>query len=113
MNQLRAIIAASAALSGTVDLQYAALVGIYVPASWTTASITLQASLDGVTFQDVRNAAGDNFELVAGAGNCFVPLAPLELQGTRYVRLRSGTAAVPVTQAAERSLTLVTRIVAS
>lgn len=113
MTEFLATIAASASVSSSVDLRYGALVGVYVPASWTSASITLQASRDGVTFQDVRNVTGDDFELRAGAGNCFLPLAPLELQGVKHVRLRSGTAAVPVNQAAERVLTLVTRIVAS
>lgn len=111
MQQFQATIAAGQSLSGSVDLLYGALVGIYVPAVWTTAKITLQASADGTNFFDVRNVSGDDFTLEALAGNCFIPLAPLELQGAKAVKLRSGTAAAAVNQVAERVLTLVTRVV--
>jgi hypothetical protein len=111
MNQLSATIAASGSLSGSVDLTYGALVGIYVPASWTTANITLQASFNGTNFFDIRNVGGDDFLLEAGTGNCFIPLVPIELQGARFIKVRSGTPAAAVNQVAERILTLVTRII--
>jgi hypothetical protein len=111
MNEFSATIAASASISSSVDLRYGALVGVYVPAVWTSADITLQASRDGVNFQNVRNVSGDDFLVQAGAGNCFIPLVPLELQGAKHVRLRSGTASSPVNQAAERELILVTRLI--
>lgn len=111
MNELSAIIAASASLSGPVDLFYGALVGVYVPAAWTTADLTLQASFDGINFFNVRNVTGDEYLLQAGVGNCFIPLVNFELQGVKHVRVRSGTSALAVNQAAQRIVTLVTRII--
>ncbi len=111
MTRYNVKIAAGQSVSGGQDLQRQTLVGIYVPSGWTSASLTLQASPDGTNWSDIKTFAGDEYEIVAGTGACYVPLVQIELQGVAWIRVRSGTAAVPVNQVAERDITLVARVV--
>jgi hypothetical protein len=84
-----AAIANGAALSPAVPLGEKTLVGIVMPAVWTTAAITFQVSVDDATFN----------ELYDGAGNA------------TSVKARSGTSASPVNQGQASVLQLVTRAV--
>lgn len=106
--QLVATIAASGSLSDAVTLREQTVVAIEMPAAWTAASITLQASADGSTFNNVYTSGGDEVEYTVAASR-FIPLDPDDMAGMRYVKIRSGTAATPVNQAAERNIKLVAR----
>ena len=100
-------IASGASLSGAVDLGAHRLGAVIVPSAWTAASITLQASqsLAG-TYGDVYDDLGTEISLTAAAGRVITGVT-LERIPLRYVKLRSGTSATPVNQAAARTLTLV------
>ncbi len=101
-----AVIANGGALSGTVDSGGMRLVGILTPSTVTGTQMTLQASPDrGVTFFDVYDAAGNEYVISVGVSR-FIPLDPAATAGMRYLRLRSGTSAVPVNQAQSTTLTL-------
>lgn len=110
--QFPAAIAAEASLSGQVDIGGYPLVGILVPASWTTAPITLQGSPDGgTTWGELTDISGVPIEissLTAGTAY-FVALDPARLRGLRSIRVRSGTLASPVAQTSAITLTLLTR----
>ena len=108
MTNIPVTIASGASLSPSVDLRFAAVAGLYMPAAWTPANVTFQASSDGLTFSDVFNNDGTEYKLTVSAGQ-FVPFVPLELPGVRFLKLRSGLTGTTVNQAADRALTLVTR----
>jgi len=91
------------------DLAGLVLVGIGMPAVWTAAAITFQVSKDGVTFRDVFNVDGTEFKLTTPLADQFIPLAPLDTYGWRYIRLRSGLKSATVAQGAARVVDLITR----
>ena len=100
-----AVIASGASLSGAVDLGGRKLVAIVMPAEWTAAGMTFQASPDGVTYYNVYDNATER-ALTVGA-NYYSALSIGDWVGVRWVKLRSGTAGTAVNQAAERTITLV------
>ena len=105
-----ATIAATASLSGAIALSSAFPVGLLVPTGWTTANITFQGSLDGgVTYGNARTSGGSEVTVnVTTAGDIY-SLNPLDFAAYTHIRVRSGIASTPVTQAASVSLSFVTR----
>lgn len=110
LSNLTANIAASASLSGQVDIGPGRLVGILVPAGWTAANVTFQASPDGgVTWGNLFSYLGTEFTVVAVAGQ-FNAIDPTLLQGVVSLKVRSGTSGSPVTQTGAVAVTLVTKL---
>lgn len=104
-----AIIANGAALSAAVDLGADRAHRIVLPAAWTAAALTFQASSDGVGFADLYDRDGEVILPAAVvAANRTVVLDQAAFYGIRYLKVRSGTSAAPVNQAAARNLLLVT-----
>lgn len=105
-----------ASVSGTVDLLSTALLAFIVPTAWTAAALNIEVSMTGggnasewVTagLYDASSTASGNYpSLTPGAAYAVDTLTLLPF---RYVRLRSGTLASPVNQAAQRDFTLITR----
>jgi hypothetical protein len=104
-----ATIASGASLSGAVDLGTGRIVGLIVPAAWTTASITFQASADGSTFFDLYDDATQR-ELASSivVASRYLALPMNDWLGIRAVKVRSGNSGAPVNQGAARAITLVT-----
>lgn len=95
-----------ASLSDAIDCSLGRLAHIEMPASWTTANLTLQASdaLDG-TYNNLYDSFGTEYAIIAAASrSIIVPLA--DFLGVRYLKVRSGTAGTPVNQGAEREIVL-------
>ncbi|MFQ5850898.1 MAG: hypothetical protein ACE5JU_09955 [Candidatus Binatia bacterium] len=109
VSQRTATIAAAASLSGEIDLEGFKIIGIVMPAAWTAANLTFQAAdVTGGTFQDVFDDAGTEVTVtVAAARYIGLDATMPELAGIRFLKIRSGTSAVPVNQAAARTLTLI------
>ncbi|WP_424133847.1 hypothetical protein [Roseomonas chloroacetimidivorans] len=106
---LSATIANGAALSGPVDLDDKSLVAIVMPGAWTAAPLTFQCSVDnGATWNNVFDATGSEVSISAATGT-HILIEPAKFVGAKLIRLRSGTSAAPVNQAAARTITLVTR----
>lgn len=101
---LQATIASGASLSDALDLIGYDLVGIEMPAAWTAAAITLQSSSDGVTYRNVYSASGTELSLTVDASRYVHVDSTVAGLLQRFVKIRSGTAAVPVNQAAARLL---------
>lgn len=78
--------------------------GAAVGTVWTPANLTFQFSVDGVTYQDLYNGAE---AVVTTAAARFVAIDPTARRAIRFLKVRSGTAGAPVTQAATRTLSLV------
>lgn len=89
-------------LSDGINLSGNIMIGVYIPASWTSADITLQASSDGVNFSDVY-VDGTEYTLAAGAGQ-YLAFDGFRLFGIQHVKLRSGTAGAAVNQGADRTI---------
>ena len=111
-----ATIAAGQAISGPVAIGNKELVGLQVPSNWTTAAITLQASIDGgQTWSEVWDGtAGTEVEipsLTGGSLQYYVAIDPTKLRGISLFQIRSGTQASPVNQSNLVSVTLITRLV--
>lgn len=109
-----AVIAASGTLSAAVDLGGLQATGIYMGTAWGgTAPLSFQASHDGTTYSDLYRYDGTAELFVnatAAAANQFVVLDPDDWKGIRYVKVRSGRASSAITQAAERQLIFVGRV---
>jgi hypothetical protein len=94
--------------NGIVDLRLKTLVGIQMPAAWTTAVLTFQVSMDGgTTFSDLYDESGTE-RSVTVAVNRSITLDPTKFIGATHIKIRSGTSAAPVVQAAARTLNYTT-----
>lgn len=102
-----ALIASGGSLSGAIDLGDHRLFAIQMPASWTTAGLTFQASYDGVTFADVLESEATEVAVSAAASKYIVIQNPARWLGIRYLKIRSGTSASAVNQGAERTLQVI------
>lgn len=101
-------IAAGQSLSAEIDFGAGTLVGIAMPAAWTAASLTFQVSADGTTWNELYNASGTEVSVIAAAGQ-FIAIDPTQWRGINAIKVRSGTAASPVVQAALAALTFITK----
>ena len=110
-------IASGASLSGAADFTAFSvnkdnyrLFGIIMPSSWTAASITFQVSFDNVLFNDFYDINGNEVTVYASSSKAFY-LDPVIFASIPYIKVRSGTSAAPVNQAADRTIGLVARCV--
>lgn len=95
-----------ASLSGAIDLGMYRLSRVVMPAAWTAADLTVQASHDGVTYSNLYDSANTEYLIKAAAAReIVVPNA--DFLGIRYLKLRSGTSGSAVNQGADRIITLV------
>jgi len=83
-------------------------VGIITPAAWTDAVLTFQVSADDDDYFDMYTSAGAEYTIPMGPDR-YIALDPRDFWGAQYIKLRSGTTLVPVSQAADRDFTLVLR----
>tara|TARA_R110000823_G_scaffold10557_1_gene36771 strand:+ start:1183 stop:1548 length:366 start_codon:yes stop_codon:yes gene_type:complete len=91
------------------DLGTSRLSRIVMPASWTTANLTVQTSYDGLTGNDLYDSSGDEYVITAAASRAIkVPL--IDFISERFIKLRSGTTGSPVNQAADRTLYLICQL---
>lgn len=107
---MKATIASGQSLSGVVPLaiNHETLVGIQMPPAWTTADLSFQAAYDDdATFVDLYDVAGVEVTAKAAASR-YIPVDPADFRGVLFLKIRSGTAATPVNQAADRELILIT-----
>ena len=103
-------IASGTSLSGEIEVKNQ-LLAIEMPAAWTAASITFQASsTSGGTYKDVYDDLGSEVTLTAGANRVItIDNNALKLASLKFIKLRSGTTATPVNQAAARVINIIGR----
>lgn len=99
-------IADGQSLSSSADLCGGNLLAIDIPASWTAADMTLQASADGTTFYDVYNDLGAEVQLPVSSSRRVILFGD-DFKSVRHIKLRSGTSGAPVAQVGAITLTLV------
>jgi len=102
-------IANGASLGDEIDVEGYTLFAIEMPATWTAANLTFEAaSTSGGTFLQIVDDGGTEVVVTASA-SVIIGLdakAP-ELAALRFIKLRSGTKATPVNQAAARTIKLI------
>lgn len=96
-------------LSDTISNGKTNVIGIIMPAAWTAANLTFQASIDGTNFFDLFDQAGNEVSIPAAASRYIGGLDALAFGSFNYLKIRSGTSSVPVNQGGNRSITLVMR----
>lgn len=101
-----ATIANGASLSNAVNLGTSDLISIIMPAAWTAAALTYQFSVDGTNFYDAYSGTAELTATSAGASR-MISINAATYDAARYIKIRSGTSATPVNQAADRTLTLI------
>jgi hypothetical protein len=99
-----ATIASGQALSAPVNLGAKTLVGIAMPISWDTANLSFQVSVDGGTTW-LEFSDGSLVSRTVAAGQ-FLSLDPSLFAGVNAIKVRSGSAASPLNQSADRVLGL-------
>lgn len=101
-------IPARASLSEILSLEgVTAVVGIIMPQAWTSANVTILGSPFGVNFYDLYDGLPGTelvFNLKPGV---MVNINPNRLRCCAAIRLRSGTHASPIVQAAARTFGIV------
>jgi hypothetical protein len=76
---------------------------IQTPATLTATKLTFQFSADGTTFSEVKDDIGAFYEVTVGTSS-FILVDPGKWFNVRAFKVRTGTAASPTTEAAERTL---------
>lgn len=98
-------IANGASITAEINTGGRILCGVYMPAAWTAAGLSFQASPDlGVTWYDVHFDGAELTE--TAAASIFVSLDWLPFCGVTRLKVRSGTSGTPVNQGALRTLLL-------
>lgn len=113
-NPVTATIPAAASVSQNIDLVNGVVCAVVVPAVWDSADLTIEVSHDGTTwFGVVYNDTGSQCNQIAApsVGEIYSFALPAMVPH-RFVRIRSGTTAVPVNQSAERAVVILTRMLA-
>lgn len=98
-------IAAGQSISASTDLKGLSVLRLIIGAAWTAADITVQMSPDGVAWNDMYDEYGSPYTIKAAASRTIF-VAPGPLLAVNFIRLRSGTPAAPVAQAARATVTL-------
>lgn len=97
------VIAAGESLSEGVDLTAGTVVRITTPAEWDgPANLTFQVSSDGVYFNDVYDTAGREVLIPCGPARGIVIRDLEAVLSAAHLKFRSGSAAHPVPQNAQR-----------
>jgi hypothetical protein len=91
-----------------VPLEGFLLVGIALPTPWEGGALTYRVGLDPQVLRDFYRADGTEIAHVAAA-NRHLLVVPEDFAGVPYLQLRSGTAALPVVQSADRTVLLIVR----
>lgn len=106
---LSVTLASGSSLSGTINLGGLRLFGLTIPAAWTAAALSFQVSPDaGANWYELMGPDGAAVTL-APQTSCCMMLDPKFFAPFQYIRLRSGLAAAPVAQGADRMLNLFLR----
>lgn len=103
--QLSGVIKANQNLSTVYQLPGEQIVvNVIMPAAWTSGNLTFQGSRDGITFNNLYDDEGNELTVTAAASRYIA--GALKLAGIRYLKIRSGTSAATVPQAADRTIYL-------
>ena len=111
------VIQAGASLSDPLDCSAGIITRLHMPAIWTPANLTFQVSSDGTNFANLYSFDGIETMIPVVPGSAIViavgsssasassvssRIEPPDLRGVSWLKVRSGPAAWPVVQTAQR-----------
>jgi hypothetical protein len=105
ISRLPLTIANGASLSSAATLGGFIPTVIEMPTAWTAAGISFQASGDGTNYYYLYDSAGTVITYTVDANRRIINL-PSYFADCKYLKILSGTPAVPVNQGAERIIYL-------
>jgi len=100
-----ATIAAAGSLSAPVNLQGCTIARMELSTFASSAVLTFQTSSNGGTFLEMVDFYATPIQYPASTGNVAVVMIPQDWYRMRWMRVRSGTAASPVTQSGGVTIT--------
>ena len=108
-----AIVALGTATSGVVDLQGSVLTGIFTPSALTNSTISiLAATSETGTFARINNESSQPVSIQV-ATNASRPIGldtwAMAVAPWRFIKIQTGAATSPATEAAARTFYLVTK----
>jgi len=98
LNTKDIVIASSTTVSAAIDLFGNRLVGFIIPATFTGASFTIQASVDNTNFHDLYDESGNAISITATDGKMLL-FEQLGMECFRYMKITSAS-----TEAAARTV---------
>lgn len=103
-NVVTATIPSGQSLSNAIDLSAGTIIFIHMPGSWTPALLSFQVSPDGVTYGDLVDVATKEISIniipaTVIKADWMPPLAG-------WIKLRSGSRSLAVTQPLSRAFTI-------
>ena len=102
----RAVIANGESLSGAIHVGDFSDWGIIMPDTWTAANLTFQVcDTESGTYVDLYDSSGNEVSVTVAASRGITGLP--DITQWSWLKIRSGTAAAAVNQAAERIIRLV------
>lgn len=107
MTEFTATILLGTSLSAAVLIAGGTVIRIEMPEAWDAAGLSFEVSSDGADYDKLYKEDGSEYTVSAAADRAIM-IDPTRLAGVKYLKVRSGTASVPVLQTADRSITLVT-----
>jgi hypothetical protein len=106
------VITSGQSLSNALPLGGKIVVGLQMPSSWTAAGLTFQAApVDGVTFGELQDGAGNPITLATVTAGIVVNINPATWRAIGALKIRSGTVGAPVAQAVTVTINVLTRSV--
>jgi len=99
-----ATIASSTTTSAAIDLCGNTIVGIVMPAAFTGTAVTFTGAVDGSTYLPLVDTDGDALSVTV-AVDTHIMMQPTDLVGVSDIKIVSND-----TEAAERTITLVVRL---
>ena len=103
LSRLSCVIAINTSLSAAVALHGARVSEIEMPAAWDAAILTFQASNDNSTFFNVVDDTGNEYFIVAVAGQR-IHINSDYISQMAYLKIRSGSSLTAVSQTAARTI---------
>lgn len=95
--------------SSELSLRNGGLVGLFLPAVWTSAAITFLAQDPGNTYRPVRDAFGVEISLTGFTAGDYIIFPAGAFHGLDKIKIRSGVVGAAVNQAALRTFYAVFR----
>ena len=104
--------AVSSAINTSACTPIAMEVATQTSAGWTTANLTVLATVDGTNYRDVYDSYAVEYTILvpstaANSAPVHIRINPPDLWGIYSFKLRSGTTGTPVNQAAARTIRVV------
>lgn len=107
---IEATIASGASISSVIDLGMQRAFIVDMPAIWTAANLTFLLSFDGgATWKPFYDENGNEIVVIAAAAESIHLGDAQQWAAIWKMKIRSGTTATPVAQAAARTLKIISR----